>query len=157
MAYYVEGDFDRTLRNFQDGMRAMIPILEERQRDTDPKVRPFIEADLARVRDFAGDLPAPVPTAADQREIDRLSPQQRELLTAVLNGKTTYGGTERWTVEALQRRQFLTVTIDENQRFPNRNCTSPATVRNSPRSSLNPPSAMREGARRGSRGYARSL
>ena len=73
--------------------------------------------DLARVRDLAADLPAPVATATDQREIDRLSPRQRGLLTAVLNGKTAYGGTERWTVEALQRRQLLTVTIYDNDRF----------------------------------------
>jgi hypothetical protein len=51
------------------------------------------------------------------REIERLSPRQRDLLTAVLTGKTTFSGTERWTVEALVRRRLVKVTIDNKQRF----------------------------------------
>ena len=53
MAYFVQGDFDRWLRNFQDGMRDMISVLNERHRNAEPKSRPFIEADLARVQDLA--------------------------------------------------------------------------------------------------------
>jgi hypothetical protein len=117
MAYFVQGDFDRWLRNFQDGMRDMIPILNERHRNAEPKSRPFIEADLARVQDLAGDVASPVATPEDQREIERLSPRQRDLLTAVLTGKKTFAGTERWTVEALVRRRLVKVTIDNEQRF----------------------------------------
>jgi hypothetical protein len=117
MAYFVQGDFDRWLRNFQDGMRDMIPILNERHRNAEPKSRPFIEADLARVQDLAGDVAAPVATPKDQREIERLSPRQRDLLTEVLTGKTTFSRTERCTVEALVSRRLVKVTIDNEQCF----------------------------------------
>jgi len=66
MAYYVDGDFERTARNFQEGMVGMIPVLEAQRRNADPKVQPFIDEELARVRKIAADCVAP--TANPPRE-----------------------------------------------------------------------------------------
>ncbi len=117
MAFYVEGEFDHAVGNLQHSAHDILLELEERRRNADERTRTFIDNDIAKAKQLAGDPPAPQVTPDDERAIATLNAVQRAFLASILAGKTTYSGTERWTVAALERRGLVTVSYDENDRL----------------------------------------